>query len=185
MSQIASNQLTPLEQAAAGQPDENGEIHGAYMGHMYDLISSGICGKGEAARRRAAYAAWYSAPKQYRQPRTQNELAELLNLKSDQVFYNWKHSKWWGEAINRVGLELLEQFNADAHRRLIHLALSETGGAGVQALRLFFERGGQLTGVTVDLPADSNFERALLAAYGVALPPRPTHDTDNSDEDSE
>jgi len=161
---------SPLELAAAGQQVGEGleeRIEGAYLGHMYDLIASGVCGKGSVARKRAAYAAWYSAPKKYRLPRTQNELAALLNLKSDQVFYNWRHGKWWSEAINRVGLELIENYNADAHRRLIYLALNESGSPGVAALRLFFERGGQLTaGVTIDLPEDSNFERALKRAYG-------------------
>lgn len=169
---------SPIELAAAGQSDESGEIKGAYLGHMYDLISSGICGKGATARNRAAYAAWYSAPKKYRLPQTQNELAELINLKSDQVFYNWRHSDWWPKAISRAGLALLEEYNADAHRRLIHLALTEGGSPGVAALRLFFERGGQLAGVTIDLPDDSNFERALRRAYEQG----PTNDDSDQDD---
>lgn len=167
-----ANELTPLEQAAAGEPDDSGGIRGAYLGHIHDLVASGLCN-----RKQAAFAAWYSAPKKYRLPRTQAELAALLNLKSDTVFFKWRHSEWWPKAVNRAGLELLEQYNADAHRRLVQLALTEGGSPGVAALRLFFERAGQLSaGITLDLPEDSNFERALRRAYGP---------TENDDENSD
>lgn len=131
-------ELSPLELAAAGQ-EENGEIKGAWLMHYYDLVASGIC-----SRKQAAYAAWYSAPKQTRQPKTQEELAGLLNYKSAQIFFKWRQQEWWKEAINQTGLALLEDYNADAHRRLIEMALNEGGSAGVAALRLYFERLQQI-----------------------------------------
>lgn len=161
---MTTNEPTQLEIVAAGKL-EGDQIQGAWLNHYHDLRASGLC-----TREQAAYAAWYSAPKKYRQPRTQEELAALLNFKSDQVFYKWRHQPWWGKAINRAGLEILEQYNADAHRRLVHLALTEGGSAGVAALRLFYERAGQLSGaVMIDLPEDSNFERALTRAYGESV----------------
>lgn len=131
-------ELSLLEQAAAGQ-EENGKIRGAWLMHYYDLVASGIC-----SRKQAAYAAWYSAPKATRRPKTQEELAGLLNYKSAQIFFKWRQQEWWQEAINQTGLALLEDYNADAHRRLIDLALNEGGGAGVAALRLYFERLQQI-----------------------------------------
>ena len=131
-------ELSPLEQAAAGQ-EENGKIRGAWLMHYYDLVASGLC-----SRKQAAYAAWYSAPKQTRQPKTQEELAALLNYKSAQIFFKWRQQDWWKSAINQTGLALLEDYNADAHRRLIEMALNEGGSAGVAALRLYFERLQQI-----------------------------------------
>lgn len=91
--------------------------------------------------KKAAFAAWYNAPKRQRQPETQNALAKLLNYKSPQVFYKWQKAEWFrklglGELRERVLMMNL----ADVDRRTIQAAIEEDGSAGVQARKLFYEQ---------------------------------------------
>ena len=138
-----SDQPTPLELAAASLDAPAGAWLDAYL----DLKAAGLTWK------RAAFAAWVNAPKSARQPRTMKELAALLNLKSEQIFYRWQQEAWFRDS----GIDKLRQ------------------------LCLLVEQAKLAQPVEVDLPVDSNFERALLAAYGVSMP----HQTEIKENDSD
>jgi hypothetical protein len=174
---MTDNQPTPLEIAAAGQPDESGEIRGAWLDAYLDLRGSGL------NFRKAAYAAWLCAPKATRQPGNLKELAALLNLKSDQIFYKWNSQSWLKDiGVDRLRQAVFMRHIGDIDRRTIHAAMIEDGSPGVAARRLFYEQAKLATPVEVDLPVDSNFERALLAAYGGTAPPPTEIKEDDSDQ---
>jgi hypothetical protein len=164
------DESTPLERAAAGQADESGEVRGAWLDSYLDLRAGGLNWK------KAAFAAWYNAPKSHRQPVTMKELAGLLNLKSEQIFYQWRKQPWFRESgIDRLRQTIFERFIGDVDRKTINEALFETGSPGVAARRLFYEQARLAAPVEVDVPADSNFERALKNAYGADRPGGDNH----------
>lgn len=125
-----------LEQAAMGQTKEDGKgVEGAWLDMYYDLRAAGL------SQNQAAYAAWYNAPKGTRQPRTLEQLAALLNLKSSQVFHKWRHQQWWRElAIDRMREGVLLNYLADVDRRTIAEALALTGKEGVMARDQFYKQ---------------------------------------------
>lgn len=153
-------ELSPLEQAAANLDQPAGAWLDAYL----DLKAAGLPWK------KAAFAAWFSAPKSTRQPGTMKELAALLNLKSEQVFYKWQQQAWFKDSgVDKLRQLIFQKYIGDVDRKSISEALNESGAAGVAARRLFYEQAKLATGpVEVDVPVDSNFERVLRAAYGGA-----------------
>lgn len=165
---MADSDPSPIEQAALGLPDESGQVRGAWLDAYLDLRAAGLTWK------RAAYAAWFNAPKTHRQPPTGRELAVLLNLKSEQVFYQWQKQDWFKESgIDRLRQAIFQRHIGDVDRATIQAALVEDGAAGVAARKLFYEQA-KLTSfgpVEVDIPTDSNFERALKNAYGAESNP--------------
>lgn len=159
-------QDTTLLELAALSPDAPA---GAWLDSYLDLRAAGL------DWRKAAFAAWTNAPKSARQPRTMKELAELLNLKSEQVFYKWQQAAWFRETgVDKLRQMIFQKFIGDVDRKTVHAAMVEDGSAGVAARRLFYEQSRLAVPVEVDLPADSNFERALRRAYG-------SDDNENSD----
>ena len=96
------------------------------------------------SRQQAAFVAWDCAPKQTRQPETMLELATLLNYKSEQVFYKWRKTGWYKTLILAVRQNILLPYLHDIDRKTIGAALTEEGGAGVQARKLFYEVTGVL-----------------------------------------
>lgn len=158
---MADSELFSIEQAALGVSDESGQVRGAWLDAYLDLRAAGLTWK------RAAYAAWFNAPKSHRQPQTGRELATLLNLKSEQVFYQWQKQAWFRETgIDRLRQMIFERHIGDIDRATIQAALVETGAPGVAARKLFYEQAKLAAPVEVDIPTDSNFERALKNAYG-------------------
>ena len=158
---MPNDEPTPLELAAQNTDAPQGAWLDAYL----DLCAAGLNWK------RAAFAAWVNAPKSARQPRTMKELAALLNLKSEQIFYRWQQEAWFRDSgIDKLRQMIFQKFVADIDRKTIHAAMVEDGSPGVAARRLFYEQAKLAQPVEVDLPVDSNFERALLAAYGVSMP---------------
>lgn len=106
-----------------------------WLSAYLDLKANGLHWK------RAAFCAWYNAPKPARQPKNQDQLAELLNFKSPQVFYKWQKSSWFRElGIDRLRESILLQHLADVDRRMIKAAKSDDGAAGVAARRLYYEQ---------------------------------------------
>jgi hypothetical protein len=106
-----------------------------WLNAYHDLKAHGLHWK------KAAFCAWYNAPKPSRQPKNQNQLAELLNYKSPQVFYKWQKAGWFRElGIDRLRESILLQHLADIDRRTITDALSADGSAGVAARRLYYEQ---------------------------------------------
>ncbi len=86
---------------------------------------------------KAAFCAWFSAPKLTRQPKTQDELAELLNYKSSWVFHRWKKQSWFRElGIDRLRESILLQHLADVDRKTIESALT----GSVADRRLYYEQ---------------------------------------------
>jgi len=122
---------TPLELAAASLDAPAGAWLDAYL----DLKAAGLTWK------RAAFAAWVNAPKSARQPRTMKELAALLNLKSEQIFYRWQQEAWFRDSgIDKLRQMIFQKFVADIDRKTIHAAMVEDGSPGVAARRLFYEQ---------------------------------------------
>lgn len=106
-----------------------------WLSAYLDLKANGLHWK------KAAFCAWYNAPKPNRQPQNQDKLAELLNYKSPQVFYKWQKASWFRElGIDRLRESILLQHLADVDRRTIEAALSDDGAPGVAARRLFYEQ---------------------------------------------
>lgn len=177
------DQPTPLELAAAGQTDPGNPFaspEGAWLDAFLDLKAAGLNWK------RAAFAAWVNAPKATRQPGTMKELATLLNLKSEQIFYRWRNEPWFREmGIDHLRQSIFQKHIASVDRQTITQAITETGSPGVAARRLFYEQAKLATPVEVDLPVDSNFERALLAAYGGRGPEARDQERENDNQDSE
>jgi len=153
-----------IEQAAAGQPDPDNPKappSGAWLDSYLDLVASGLHWK------KAAFVAWSNAPKMARQPHTLRELSELLNYKSEQVFYKWQHQPWFRErGIDKLRQAIFQRFIGEVDRKTISEAVYESGSPGVAARRLFYEQARLAVPVELDLPVDSNFERALKNAYG-------------------
>lgn len=169
--------LEPLAQAL---DDEGKPTAGAWLDTYLDLKAAGLHWK------KAAFAAWYNAPKQARQPRTMRELATLLNYKSEQTFYDWQKQPWFRElGIDKLRQLIFQKHIGDVDRKVIHSALTETGSAGVQAARLFYEQAKLATPLEIDLPVDSNFEQALKRAYGAPESPQLTAGSEEVREDND
>jgi hypothetical protein len=110
-------------------------LEGGWLQAFRDLRAHGLHWK------KAAFAAWYNAPKSERKPDTQEALAELLNYKSPQVFYKWQKQEWFRElGIDRLREAIMLRHLGDVDRKTIQAALNEDGGPGVQARRLFYEQ---------------------------------------------
>lgn len=129
--------MTDLETLAKGTETEEGRIEGAWLDTYLDLKAAGLHWK------KAAFAAWYQAPKGSRKPSTMVELANLLNYKSEQVFYKWQHQDWFQElGIERARQAIFARYIGDVDRATINAALIEFGSAGVAARKLFYEQAG-------------------------------------------
>ena len=108
-------------------------VEGAWLDSYYDLRAA----DSKLDWRKAAFAAWYNAPKKTRQPRTMAALAELLNYKSEQVFYKWQKQPWFTElGIDGLRQSIFNRYMGDVDRATIAAAL--TGGH--QDKRLFYEQ---------------------------------------------
>ncbi len=151
-----------IEHLAAGIGNlETKTVEGAWLDTYIDLCAAGLHWK------KAAFAAWYNAPKTSRRPETMRELAELLNYKSEQVFYKWQNADWFQESgIEKARQSIFQRHIADVDRKTIASAMTEDGSAGVAARRLFYEQAKLAAPVEVDVSLDSAFERALKQAYG-------------------
>lgn len=124
-----------LETLAKGTKDSEGRIEGAWLDMYLDLKAAGLHWK------KAAFVAWYNAPKASRQPTTMKDLSELLNYKSEQVFYKWQHQDWFKDiGIEKSRESIFVRYVADVDRATIAAALTETGSPGVQARKLFYEQ---------------------------------------------
>lgn len=154
--------MADIELIAAGTSDDpNQRAEGAWLDSYLDLVASGLYWK------KAAFAAWFNAPKNSRRPGTLKELAELLNYKSEQVFYKWQQQAWFREkGLDKLRQMIFQRHIGEVDRQTISEAAKETGSAGVAARRLFYEQARLAVPVEVDVPVDSNFERALRDAYG-------------------
>lgn len=105
--------------AAHGTPDATGEIHGAWLDSYYDLRAAGL------DWRKAAFAAWYNAPKASRRPGTMRELAALLNYASEQVFYKWQKQDWFQElGIDNLRQSIFNKHMSDVDRATVAAALT-------------------------------------------------------------
>ncbi len=108
---------------------------GGWLSAYLDLKSAGLHWK------KAAFAAWYNAPKASRKPKNQDELARMLNYKSPQVFYKWQKASWFREfGIDRLRESILIQHLAEVDRRTIEAALQDDGAPGVAARRLYYDQ---------------------------------------------
>lgn len=104
---------------------------GGWLSAYLDLKAGGLHWK------KAAFCAWYNAPKDARQPKTQSDLAKLLNYKSRLVFHKWQKKAWFRElGIDRLRESILLRHLADVDRRTIEAALSGT----VADRRLYYEQ---------------------------------------------
>jgi hypothetical protein len=157
-------ELTPIEWAASGTPDPDQPDQppaGAWLDSYHDLKATGLHWK------KAAFAAWFNAPKAARQPKTMRELAMLLNYASEQVFYKWQRQPWFAAAgIDKLRQAIFQRFIGDVDRKTIAGALTESGTPGVAARRLFYEQAKLAMPIELDLSVDSTFEQALRRAYG-------------------
>lgn len=131
--------MTDTETVESEQPEKSDIVQmaqqGGWLDAYLDLRSHGLHWK------KAAFCAWYNAPKGAREPKTQEALAELLNYKSPQVFYKWQKEPWFRElGIDKLRESILLRHLGDVDRSTILAALEEVGGAGVQARRLFYEQ---------------------------------------------
>lgn len=153
--------IAVIETYATGTRNSQGQLEGAWLDTYLDLCASGLHWK------KAAFAAWFNAPKGSRKPATMRELAELLNYKSEQVFYKWQNADWFRESgIEHARQAIFRRYIADIDRKTIASALTEDGSAGVAARKLFYEQAKLAAPVKVDVSLDSAFERALKQAYG-------------------
>lgn len=118
--------MSDLQDSVEKQADESG-----WLSAYRDLKAHGLYWK------KAAFAAWFSAPKDARRPRTQEKLAKLLNYKSVQTFYAWRKKAWFRKlGVDRLTESLLTQHLADINRAVIDAALT----GNVADRRLYFER---------------------------------------------
>jgi hypothetical protein len=105
-------------------------IDGGFRSQFVDLRAAGL------TPQRAFFVAWFNAPKDARKPKTQREVAELLEIR-EPTLSEWKHQKWFielnvGEWRTRTFLHFL----ADVDRKTFEAALH--GGAADR--RLFYEQ---------------------------------------------
>ncbi len=118
--------MSDLQDSTEKQAEESG-----WLSAYRDLLAHGLHWK------KAAFCAWFAAPKDARRPRTQEKLAKLLNYKSVQVFYAWRKKAWFRElGIDRLSESILTQYLADVNRAVIDAALT----GNVADRRLYFER---------------------------------------------
>lgn len=118
--------MSDLQDSVEKQAEESG-----WLSAYRDLKAHGLHWK------KAAFCAWFAAPKDARRPRTQEKLAKLLNYKSVQTFYNWRKKAWFRElGIDRLSESILTHYLADVNRAVIDAALKGT----VHDRRLYFER---------------------------------------------
>lgn len=118
--------MSDLQDSTEKQAEESG-----WLGAYRDLKAHGLNWK------KAAFCAWFAAPKDARRPKTQEKLAKLLNYKSVQVFYSWRKKAWFRElGVDRLSESILTQHLADVNRAVIDAALT----GNVHDRRLYFER---------------------------------------------
>lgn len=140
-----------IETYATGTLNSKGQLEGAWLDTYLDLKAAGLHYK------KAAFAAWFAAPKGSRKPATMRELAELLNYKSEQVFYKWQNADWFQEiGIERARQSIFQRYIADVDRKTIASAMTEDGSAGVAARKLFYEQAK--LSQPEDAPADAKLE---------------------------
>lgn len=129
---------------------------GGWLSAYYDLLActytdeTGV--EHKLAWQQAAFIAWDCAPKATRSPDTMCELAQLLNYKSEQVFYGWRRKAWYRALVLEVRQRIMLPYLVDIDRKTIEAALAEDGRAGVAARKLFYEAAGVMgkSGVTVE-----------------------------------
>lgn len=113
----------------------NGQVEGAWLDAYLDLKANG-----GLHWKKAVFAAWYNTPKATRQPRTMKDLAAQLGYASEQVLYKWRKSTWFKDiSIDSIRERVFMNHLADIDQVTIGAALNETGTAGVQARKLFYE----------------------------------------------
>ncbi len=119
---------------------------GGWLSAYLDLKAAGLPWK------KAAYAAWFSAPKSAREPKRleakrddagriiEAGLDSLLGYASGQVFHKWRRQPWFFElGIDHLRESILLDNLADVDSRTISEAKTLDGAPGVQARKLFYE----------------------------------------------
>jgi hypothetical protein len=95
--------------------------------------------------RQALYIAWMATPKHKREPKTQDELADLLGLASTGTFRNWRRAHpEMVERIQQVPRDLLVTHLADVYDALVYVARSYDPRAHPDR-KLFLELVGEYT----------------------------------------
>lgn len=118
--------MSDLQDSTEKQAEESG-----WLSAYRDLLAHGLHWK------KAAFCAWFAAPKDARRPKTQEKLAKLLNYKSVQTFYAWRKKAWFRDlGVDRLSESILTQHLADVNRAVIDAALN----GNVNDRRLYFER---------------------------------------------
>ena len=93
--------------------------------------------------RKALYIAWSVVPRSERQPKTEQELAQLMRLASTRVFRAWKaKDSEIEERIARLPRQMLTGHTADVYQALVDVASQAVPGAH-QDRKLFFELVGE------------------------------------------
>ena len=144
-----------IEEFGKGIKKADGQVEGAWLDAYLDLRANGLHWK------KAVFAAWCNAPKATRQPRTMKDLAAQLGYASEQVLYKWRRAPWFKDAsIDGIRETVFMNYLAEVDQATIGAALSETGTAGVQARKLFYELAGVLNPNRVELanPEGESFE---------------------------
>lgn len=125
---------------------ENTAETGGWLSAYLDLKANGLHWK------KAAYAAWFSAPKTSREPKRleakrdetgkiiEPGLDSLLGYASGQVFHKWRRQPWFMEmGIDHLRESILLDSLAEVDLRTISEAKTLDGSPGVQARKLFYE----------------------------------------------
>lgn len=146
--------MSALQDSTEKQAEKSG-----WLSAYRDLLAHGLHWK------KAAFCAWFAAPKDARRPRTQEKLARLLNYKSVQVFYAWRKKAWFRDlGVDRLSESILTQHLADVNRAVIDAALN----GNVNDRRLYFERLDRARpDIEADVSIDVTFKRALDKAYKI------------------
>ena len=93
--------------------------------------------------RKALYIAWSVVPRSERQPKTEQELAQLMRLASTRVFRAWKaKDPEIEERIVKLPKQLLTSHTADVYDALVTVATQPIPGA-YQDRKLFLELVGE------------------------------------------
>jgi hypothetical protein len=77
----------------------------------------------------AAYIAWMSSPRRLRKPKTQNDLAQAIGLKSDRMFTKWREAQPEIDAeVKKIQASPLLAYRRDIYDALVAGALDAEKG---------------------------------------------------------
>ena len=90
--------------------------------------------------RKCAYAAWYMAPRNVRQPRTKAEVARVLE-RAPLTLNKWEREPWFKELdLDRWRLDVYKSHISAVDRATLQAAANESGFVGIAARRLFYDQ---------------------------------------------